>query len=200
VKHATEALARSLGLRLDERSLARLRTFEELLRTRAVPHGFVAQADAAELRERHIHDSLRAAPLILSGVAGDLGSGAGLPGIVVAIARPDIRVELIESQRRRLAFLELAVERLGLANAEPVGERIEGVRTQYDTVLARAFADAARSWRAAEARLEPNGRLVYFAGAGFDRAGTSIPGVAVELVPPPSQLASAGPLVIMSRQ
>ena len=187
------------GFALPEEATAALDAFESLLRRYAVPAGFVAAGDAPVLAERHLLDSLRAAPILPPGTAADLGSGAGLPGIVVAIARPDLIVTMIEPQRRRLAFLELAVDELRLPNAVPVGARAEDVRLSFDAALARAFADAGASWRAAARLLAPAGRLVYFAGESF--AAADLPAhVRAELVPPSPLLASSGPLVIMTRQ
>jgi 16S rRNA (guanine527-N7)-methyltransferase len=191
--------AEAVGAPLDAPQLDRLAAFEALLSERAAPLGLVAPGDLGVLRTRHVLDSLRAAPLVPAGVVADLGSGGGLPGIVVAIARSDAVVHLVESQRRRLGFLELAVERLGLSNAVPMGRRVESLEGPYDAVLARAFADADASWAAARRILAPAGVLVYFAGARF-RASEVASEVRVEVVPPPPLLASAGPLAIMSRQ
>jgi 16S rRNA (guanine527-N7)-methyltransferase len=198
--------AEQLDLRLTEGSRAALTEYAELLRDRAAPLGFIASGDAEGALERHVVDSLRAAPLVREGTfVVDLGSGAGLPGIPVAIARPDVTVTLLEAQRRRVAFLELTCDALGVGNAVPVHARVDeavrqGIRAA--TCLARAFAPLRASWAAAVSLLEPRGRLVYFAGATrslrVDAAGLEPVPVAVRTVPPPPVLASAGPLVIMS--
>ena len=177
-----------------------LEAFEGLLVTRAIPLGFIAEGDANDVRERHVLDCVRAAPHVRPGRLADLGSGAGLPGLVIAILRPDIVVDLVEAQRRRLAFLELAVDRLGLPNAIPVGARVQTLEGRYTGALARAFAGAERSWRLAEPHLEHDGELVYFAGRTFDGAVLRPLAVRAKVVPPPPLLARSGPLVIMSRQ
>jgi 16S rRNA (guanine527-N7)-methyltransferase len=203
VKHdRTSRLAESIGLVLPHDALERLDRFEALLRSRAVPLGLVAAADESTIRVRHVEDSLRAAPFVVPGPAADLGSGAGLPGVVVAIVRPDVRVDLVESRRRRLAFLELVVEELGLDNAVPVGARAEARTGPYAAVTARAFADLRRSWETAYPMLAPGGRLIYFAGARFDLSvlGELAAEARAEAVAPPPLLASSGPLVIMGRQ
>jgi 16S rRNA (guanine527-N7)-methyltransferase len=199
VKHDDlRAAADRIGVVLDDGAADRLIAFEQLLVDRAATLGFVAAGDAHVMRERHVLDCLRAAPL-LAGRVVDLGSGAGLPGIVVAIARQDLMVDLAEPQRRRLAFLELAVERLGLSNATPLGRNAQALDGGYDRALARAFADARRSWGVAERLVVPGGSLVYFAGTGMsDDLGDLA--ARIEIVPPPPLLASAGPLVIMTRQ
>ncbi|MFM7717878.1 MAG: 16S rRNA (guanine(527)-N(7))-methyltransferase RsmG [Actinomycetota bacterium] len=170
--------------------------FEDLLRDRAVPLGLVAEGDAGRIRERHVLDCLRAAgavgPEDRSGY--DLGSGAGLPGLVVAIARPMFHVKLVEVRPKRAAFLELAVERLGLPNASVVVGRVEDLAGPVDLCFARAYAPAEVSWRQAEPLLGPGGRLVYFAGEG---AEVLVPGARIELLG--SGLAGCGPLAIISR-
>ena len=99
--------AAALGTSLDDPQVEALVRYEGLLRQRGIPLGLIAKGDAGRLWERHILDCLRAAPIPEEVSSGyDLGSGAGLPGIVVAVARPDLRVVLVERRRRRAGFLE----------------------------------------------------------------------------------------------
>jgi 16S rRNA (guanine527-N7)-methyltransferase len=195
-----QAQAGDLGVLLDPLQITRLRRFEELLADRAVPLGAISRSDSARIRERHTLDSLRAVPVV-DGVeeAADLGSGAGLPGVVVAIALPRVRMLLIERRPQRAAFLELAVEELGLPNAAVVAGRVEDVAGDVDVALARAFAPIDEAWARALGILRPEGLLVYFAGAGSPTheppAGSTI--VSVLRTP---VLESAGALVIMTRQ
>lgn len=191
--------ARTLGVPLDDDGAATLLAFGELLRRRAIPLGLVAAGDAGSLMSRHVLDSLRAVVAVepSDAVAYDLGSGAGLPGVVVAVARPALRVILVDSRRRRAGFLELAVTDLGLANAEVRHARIEHLSEPVDLCFARALAAAERAWSLARPLLAPRGRLVYFAGrdAGVPER---LPGASrIDAVPDP--LASGGPLVIMGR-
>jgi 16S rRNA (guanine527-N7)-methyltransferase len=194
------AQASDLGVLLDPTQISQLRRFEELLVDRAVPLGAISRSDSARIRERHTLDSLRAVPLV-DGVdeAADLGSGAGLPGVVVSIALPRVRMLLIERRPQRAAFLELAVEELGLPNAAVVAGRVEDVADDVDAALARAFAPIDEAWARALGILRPGGRLVYFAGAG---SGTPEPpaGSTIESVLRTPVLESAGALVIMTRQ
>jgi len=194
------AQAGDLGVLLDPAQISRLRRFEELLVERAVPLGAISRSDSARIRERHTLDSLRAV-MIVDGVdeAADLGSGAGLPGVVVAIALPRVRMLLIERRPRRAAFLELAVEELGLPNAAVVAGRVEDVQGDVDVALARAFAPIDEAWARALGILRPGGRLVYFAGAG---SATPEPpeGFTIQSVLRTPVLESAGALVIMTRQ
>lgn len=184
----------------------RLQGFEELLRERAIPLGLIAESDEYRLTERHIHDSLRAAAVLSDAdlLLCDIGSGAGLPGIVLAIARPEARVVLVEPRSRAVGFLELSADRLSLPNVEARNARIEEVALQADVATTRAFASLERSWQAAVPVLRPGGRLIYFAGEGLED-----PRGAAETVSDPEApqsvlvepvVAGSSPLVIMARQ
>ena len=192
--------AAELGVTLDTSQAATLLRYEDLLAGRAVPLGAVARSDATRIRARHILDCLRAAPLVHEDdLACDLGSGAGLPGIVVAVAEPLVRVLLVESRAKRAAFLEFAVQELRLSNAQVVVGRAEELRRRVDACFARAFAPLPRAWSVARGILRPGGRLIYF--AGVELGDPAVPdGAALEAVVRTAVLESAGPLVIMTRQ
>jgi len=191
--------AAALGVSLPPGASDRLRRFGALLRDRAVPLGLISAGDSDRILERHVLDSLRAVVALrpTDTSAYDLGTGAGLPGVVVAVAVPRLTVRLVEARRRRIGFLELAVGELELWNAEVVHGRIEELREPADVCFARALAPPAESWRLARPLLRPGGRLVYFAGG---RAGLTVPpGVAGSEVVEMPVLESSGPLVIMAR-
>ena len=130
----------------------------------------------------------------------DLGSGAGLPGIPLAIALPSVRLVLVEARTRRGAFLEMAVDELGLANVTVHVGRIQDLDEQADVCLARAFGPPLTSWRAAERVLRPGGHLVYFAGAtwsaGDHERELRAAGIRAEICAPRS-FNSQGPVVMM---
>ena len=158
-----------MGVPLTDEQARSLGRFHDLLARKAVSLGFVSERDADRIYERHLLDSLAAATAfeVADRLALDLGSGAGLPGMVLAVALPTVRFLLVEPMRRRVAFLELAVEALGLANVEIVGERVEALAGKIgpaDVATARAFAPPLESWTAAAPLLRPGGRLVYFLG------------------------------------
>lgn len=175
--------------------------YEELLRTVAVPRGLVGEKDAGRILERHVADSLRAAVLFgpADAAAYDLGSGAGLPGLVLAVALPEVRFGLVEPARRRVAFLEMAIAELGLPNVEVLPVRAEELRDPVDVCLARALGPLERSWALARPLLRSGGRLVYFAGAAF-APPTSVPGAAGLRLVRAEVLATSGPLVIITCQ
>lgn len=190
---------------LSPAQLDALAAYEELLRERGVEMGLVAASDIDRLGERHIRDSLRAAALLTEAdsLICDIGPGAGLPGLVLAVARPDLRFVLVEPKERAVGFLELAVARLGLENVEILEARVEEVELGADVATARAFGPLDRSWEVAIRVLRPGGRLIYFAGAGLadpEDSARSLTdperpaSVAVERV-----VADSSPLVIMTR-
>jgi 16S rRNA (guanine527-N7)-methyltransferase len=201
VKHdGWTGAASSLGIELTGLQVRQLERYEGLLRERALPLGMIAHADADRLWERHLLDSLRAATVIdpEDATAYDFGSGAGLPGIVLAVACPGLEVRLVESRRPRGAFLELVAEELSLPNARVLVQRVGSLSEPADLCLSRAFRDVRKAWADAEYLLVRGGRLVYFAGEGFDPASAP-EGVPVDIRAFPS-LARSGPLVIMTRQ
>jgi 16S rRNA (guanine527-N7)-methyltransferase len=202
VKHeAWGPWAELLGVDIPPAQAAALDEYQGLLADRAVPMGMVAEGDRDRLRERHLVDSLRAAPLLgdPAGDVVDLGSGAGLPGIPLSIVRPDLSFRLVEVRHRRAAFLELAVDALGIRNATVVQGPIERLACPSDVCLSRALADPIRAWGLAEPLLSPDGRLLYWAGRGFDRSSGTPEGARIAVSPSPG-LADAGPIVIMTRQ
>jgi 16S rRNA (guanine527-N7)-methyltransferase len=174
--------------------------FEDLLRSTAIPRGIVAPSDAHRLHERHVLDSLRALPLIPENAVRicDLGSGAGLPGVPVAVAEQGLEVTLSEPRLTRVAFLELVVERLVLTNAVISDEPAQGLpKGAFDVCLARALADTAETWEIAAPLLATGGRLLYWAGRSF-REEHAPTGVRAQVIRSP--LESSGPIVIMTRQ
>jgi 16S rRNA (guanine527-N7)-methyltransferase len=176
-----------------------------MLLERAPKLGLVARGDLVRLRHRHIEDCLRAARSVrpTDMLAYDLGSGAGLPGVVLAVAVPTCHFVLVESRSKRAGFLELAVARLGLSNAEVSLGRAQDLSTPADLITARAFAPLERTWRVAHPLLRRGGRLVFFAGKGEDASRAASltdpePPILVEM-DVEKGLANQGPLVIMAR-
>jgi 16S rRNA (guanine527-N7)-methyltransferase len=157
-------------MRLDPGWADALEAYARLLLERAIPMGLVAESDRERIVERHVVDSLRAARLFRpeDRLACDIGSGAGLPGIVLAVALPGCRFRLIEPKKRAAAFLELAIDRMGLRNVDVVTQRVEEVTEASDVATARAFGPPERAWEAAFGLLRPGGRLIYFAGKRFE--------------------------------
>jgi 16S rRNA (guanine527-N7)-methyltransferase len=116
--------------------------YVELLLTDGVLRGLIGPREAERVWERHLANSATLAPLIPhETVVVDIGSGAGLPGIPLAIARPDLEVVLLEPLARRVSFLRDCLAGLALAQVSVAHQRAEdGVRPPADVVVARAVA------------------------------------------------------------
>jgi 16S rRNA (guanine527-N7)-methyltransferase len=184
---------------LDAAQVSRLREYAVLLREVAVPRKMMARSDSRRIWRRHVLDGLRGARLLPphARVAYDLGSGTGIPGVPVAIARPHLVVVLTEPRRERAAFLELAIERLGLDRVTVHAGRAEELaHRKADVCLARAFREPGESWEVADQLLAIAGALLYWAGRG---ATPHVDGVRSQAFSTPS-LAEAGPIVMMTRQ
>jgi 16S rRNA (guanine527-N7)-methyltransferase len=127
----------------------------------------------------------------------DVGSGAGLPGIPLAIALPDRMVTLIEPMRRRAAFLELAVNDLELRNVRVVIERAEHASIGADVCVMRAVVSPESAWAMATHVLRPGGRALVFAGRAFDPGRAPLgTGVLVEECSK-ARHGLSGPVIIM---
>ncbi len=202
MKQDLERGAAKLGVELTPDQSDKLIRYAELLSTRAIEIGAIGTSDKERVVERHVLDSLRAAAEIreTDRIAYDFGSGAGLPGIPLAIVRPDTAFALVESRHWRTAFLELVVSELGL-NVRVERARVEKMGVRADLVLARAFAPLARTWGLAEPLLRPGGRLVFFAGRSLEDpegVARTLVGEDGEVRVVPDLLDRGGPLVIMA--
>jgi 16S rRNA (guanine527-N7)-methyltransferase len=124
--------------RLDE-----IAAYAHFLTTAGIERGLIGPREGERIWERHIFNCLPVTQLLPQRVSlFDIGSGAGLPGIVIALARPDLSVTLIEPLERRVSFLTEAVEGLNLTinNIEVIRGRAQDVKKSADFVTARAVA------------------------------------------------------------
>jgi len=129
--------------------LTTISRYVDLLNAWGIERGLIGPREAPRLWNRHILNCAVVVPRIPSEASvADVGSGAGLPGLVWAIARPDIKVTLIEPLQRRTTFLTEVIDELGLANATVVRGRAAEVSHVFDVVAARAVADLGKlgSW------------------------------------------------------
>jgi 16S rRNA (guanine527-N7)-methyltransferase len=130
--------------RTDSAALERLERFAELLAAENQRQNLVSTASLESVWQRHFADSLQLLDHVSRETPGpwlDLGSGAGFPGLVLAIARPAREMILIESRKRRVEWLGLAATTLGVKNCRIIGARLESVETRPVSVItARAFA------------------------------------------------------------
>jgi len=131
-----------LGIAVTQAQAERLSAYvDHLIRWNRV-HNLTASSDRDEIVRRHIAESLALRNALKGARIADVGSGAGLPGIPLALVEPDRQFTLIESRGKRAAFLGHVSGALGLRNVEVVQSRVEDLReaAPFDTVLARAVA------------------------------------------------------------
>lgn len=142
--------------------------YAEILRTDGVERGLVGPREADRMWDRHLLNCAVIAPAFETGArVADLGSGAGLPGVVLAIARPDLTITLVEPLLRRATFLQEVLDRLGLASATVVRARAEDLRgtPSADVVTARAVAPLDRLAGWGLPLVVPGGSLLAIKGA-----------------------------------
>lgn len=183
-----------------------LRRFAELVR--ASPHNLLSKQGLEELETRHIPESARfAAALPAAGELLDVGSGGGLPGMVIAILRPDLQVHLLDSTRKKTDFLRETAEALGVVAVVHNGRAEDlargELRGRFPIVTARALARLGRLAELAHPFLAPGGTLYAIKGERWKEEVTDLPKNVLELVSTPEMrpvTGSDGPLVIALRR
>ena len=171
IRAALRAAAGYMQVAIADDSAARLDRFVRVLLLWRERMSLVSQRTAQEIISKHVEDSLAIVPLIQPGWRiADLGSGAGFPGIVIALMQPNAQVLLVESRQRRVSFLRAAARAAGAANIEVVGERAEALIAAghfhggVDLVVSRAVWKPDALAALALPLLRPGGLLVAMAG------------------------------------
>lgn len=148
--------------------MERLRQYEQLLATTGVQWGLIGPRETERLWERHIDNCLAVTEdpecLPANATVIDVGSGAGLPGMVWAIARPDLEVLMVEPLQRRVTFLCEAIDNLGLTNARVQRGRAQDVRQTADRVTARAVSRTSNLVKWMAPLTSPDGSMVLLKG------------------------------------
>lgn len=165
----------------DDCAYAKLERFAELLVDENSRQNLVSRGTLRSIWQRHIADSAQliehAGPERLDSPWLDLGTGAGLPGIIVAIIRPALPVKMVESRKRRIEWLQLLASELALPNCEVLGQRLESLApVEAGVISARAFAPLPKLLDLA-ARFS-NGRTLWLLPKGQSAAQelTELPG------------------------
>ncbi len=175
----------ALALRLPAGTEDRLLAFVRLLAKWNAVYNLTAVRDPGEMVVRHLLDSLAVAPFLKGPAVLDIGTGAGLPGIPLALARPDLHFVLLDSSAKKTRFLAQAVAELGLANVEVVQGRVEKYRgaRKFDTILSRAFGRIADMLAASGHLAAPGGRFLAMKGRYPEEELAALPpGYAVRAV------------------
>ena len=140
-------------------------------------YNLTAIRDPREMVIRHLLDSLAMHPFVESEALADLGTGPGLPGIPLAIAKPRLQVTLVESNGKKARFLREAVRTLGLANARVAESRAEALDEPeaYDAITARALDTLAGIIEVGGHLLKPGGKLLAMKGVRPEEEIAALP-------------------------
>ncbi|MCC6535171.1 MAG: 16S rRNA (guanine(527)-N(7))-methyltransferase RsmG [Burkholderiales bacterium] len=156
----------ALGLRLPAEATASLWRYLGLIAKWNKVYNLTAIRDPERMVVEHLLDCLAIIPHVRPDRILDIGTGAGLPGIPLAIARPRWRVTLLDSSHKRCTFLRQAAIELGLGNIEVACARAESYRPAklFDTVVSRAFAETQQFARVGAGKLAAGGALLAMKG------------------------------------
>ena len=189
-----------LHIACDERTPARIARYHEMLADWNTRMNLTGDTDFATSLDRHYMDSLAPlahAQLFAQGASLiDVGSGAGFPGLPLAIARPDLNVTLLDSLMKRISFLDAVVKELGLKNVQLVHSRAEDggrnvqLREQYDIAVARAVAPLPVLCELLLPFVKVGGRMICYKGPSAEeeltagqKAAHMLGGAAMERIP-----------------
>lgn len=156
----------ALGLALGPETRQRLLQYIALLHKWNRVYNLTAVREPQKMVTQHILDSLAVLPYIEGARLVDVGSGAGLPGIPLALARPQLQVTLLDSNHKKTVFLQQAVIDLQLTNVTVVCARVEEFQPQerFDMVISRAFSDLGEFARLTRHLCAPGGTLLAMKG------------------------------------
>ncbi|MHB1950361.1 MAG: 16S rRNA (guanine(527)-N(7))-methyltransferase RsmG [Acidiferrobacteraceae bacterium] len=156
----------ALGLDLGDAARDALLRFVALLRKWNRVHNLTSIEHPGEIVTRHLLDSLSVLPFVQGRRVIDIGSGAGFPGLPLALARPESHFTLLDSREKRTRFLRQAVAEMELRNVEIVSDRAEhyAPAARFDTVVTRAFGSIADFTRCAGHLRAPGGVLLAMKG------------------------------------
>lgn len=171
-----QAGAEALGMQLPERQLDQLLAYLDLIAKWNKVYNLTAVRGADEMLVQHLLDSLAAVPPLKRQTLGlpssllDVGSGAGLPGVVFAICLPQLQVDCVDTVGKKAAFIQQVAAQLQLSNLRGLHDRVENLTGPYDVVSARAFASLADFTRWSRAALAPQGVWLAMKGRAQETA------------------------------
>ena len=166
----------TLGLDLPIGAVDRLLDYQALLQRWNATYNLTAIRDPQAMVSLHLLDSLAILPYVTGDSLADLGTGPGLPGIVLAIAAPGRRIVLVDSNGKKVRFLREAIRVLKLESVSAVQSRVEAVEGAFDCITARAFASLEDMLTWGGHLLAPQGTWLAMKGKRPDDELPAIPG------------------------
>lgn len=175
--------AAQLGVILSDRQCERLLAYGALILKWNKVYNLTALRDPALVLTHHLLDSLAVIGPLQSQRAGgakllDVGSGAGLPGVVIAILREDIEVACLDAVAKKVAFVQQVASELGLRNLKGLHARVESLAGSYDVISSRAFASLADFVSGSAHLLAPDGVWLAMKGRAPDEEIAQLPAAA----------------------
>lgn len=165
--HTVTDGASALGLDCSEKQIVSLIDYLALLSKWNVVYNLTAVRDPAQMVTQHLLDSMSAIPAFAAAKnVLDVGAGGGLPGLVLAILRPDMQISLIDTVHKKTAFLTQVKAELGLSNVTVHTARVEQLKVEkkFDVITSRAFAELADFVNWSGHLLEQGGRFIAMKG------------------------------------
>lgn len=159
-----------LGLVLDDATLQKLLDYVALIAKWNKVYNLTAIRDPERMVAHHLLDSLAVMPHMRAGRWLDVGCGAGLPGLVLAICQPEWQITLLDSNTKKTSFVQQAIIELGLHNAKVCSARVEEFRAEpkFDGIISRAFTELGDFLRITRHLIAPDGRWVAMKGSPED--------------------------------
>jgi 16S rRNA (guanine527-N7)-methyltransferase len=175
----------TLGIDLPGAAQQQLLAFRDLLLKWNKTYNLTALRDPDQAISHHLLDSLAILPHVGSGPLLDVGSGGGLPGIPLAIVRPELAVSMVDTVQKKTTFLQQAVIELALKNVTVHHARVEAMPGQYAQISSRAFAELGLFVSLTRHLLAPDGRWLAMKGVRPDEEIQALPAdVTVEAIIP----------------
>lgn len=165
----------AMGLALPEGAVDKLLAYRDLMLKWNRTYNLTALKDPAQMVSHHLLDSLAILPWVTGPELLDVGSGAGLPGIPLAIARPELQVTLVDAVQKKATFQRQTAIELGLTNVQARHARVEELDGQYGMITSRAFAELADFVRLTRPLLAPGGCWLAMKGQQPDEELAGLP-------------------------
>jgi 16S rRNA (guanine527-N7)-methyltransferase len=181
IERAIAQGAADLRCGLPEGGAGKLADYVQLLVKWNAKINLTAIRDPAQMVTHHVLDCLAIVPEIARLTQGkpvtvaDVGTGAGLPGLIIALVQPQMQVTCVDTVEKKIAFVQQAMGVLGLKNAKAVASRTENLQERFDVVTCRAFASLAEIVQLAGHVLLPDGLLLAMKGPKVEEEAAALP-------------------------